>query len=52
MVGKHAQIIPTLISILDQMIEGVASSDHASASEENETDIQTAKVQWLRWSLT
>lgn len=27
MVGRHAQIIPTLISTLDQMIDGVDSSD-------------------------
>lgn len=32
MVGRHAQIIPTLISTLDQIMEGVASSDHVSAS--------------------
>lgn len=28
MVGRHAQMIPTLTSTLDQIIEGVASSGH------------------------
>lgn len=31
-VGRHAQIIPMLISTLDQIIEAAASSDHVSAS--------------------
>lgn len=36
-------MIPTLISTLDQMIEGLASSDHVSASGKCGTEIQTAK---------
>lgn len=34
MVGRHAQAIPTLISTLDQMVEGVAPSDPVSVSGE------------------
>lgn len=33
MVGRHAQIIPTLISTLDQIIEGAVSSDYLSGRE-------------------
>lgn len=32
MVGRHAQMIPTLSSTLDQITEGVASSYHVLAS--------------------
>lgn len=39
MVGRHAQMIPTLTSTLDQIIEGVTPSEHVSAREKYTTDI-------------
>lgn len=44
MVGRQAQIIPTLISTTDQMIEGVASSDHVSVNGKHRKEIRPQQV--------
>ena len=43
MVGRHAQMIPKLISTLDHTAEGAVSSDHVSASGEYGKEPRTAE---------
>lgn len=52
MVGRHAQMIPTLSSTLDQIIEGVASSYHVSASHDRRAGTSTTQSSIADFILT
>lgn len=52
MVGRHAQMIPTLSSTLDQIIAGVASSYHVSATYKRRARTSTAESSIAHFTLT
>lgn len=52
MVGRHAQMIPTLSSTLDQIIEGRASSYYLLASYKRRAGTSTAKSSIAHFTLT